>query len=309
MIEFQQKVSDFLQIDNNTLATILCTLLVFVVGGLIRQFYNYMQSYWDRKRKRKLFENVATEYFKQIEKQASLLKKSSSAFSFSNDPGFQIYRADLHTNSILNSIGYDKVFEAYFFGFENMFESRVSLRIKAFNKIWTTIISAEVQHNQAYDSFARFIDKYNNYNAKRNDHLDAFRKAFEGHVLNAVGKKVGSELPAKVARYLKEAVQIHVQWQALENPRRPDVIHNGLVVKMRALNQNNTELRFVNELTDLLLLASLEFENQEKILANQQKQFEEYSIAFRNSARISKKSLDILRGKNLIIATVTKAFN
>lgn len=277
-------------IDPNTSATIFITLFIFLVGIVIQQSLSFFGKYMQRRKTRKIFKISLKGFISQVEKQSKEYNKTAQSLSFDKENKFEFKRATIATLSILNDIGYQQTYEAFFFGLENFFKFKVDLKLKAFNKIWDSIKSVEFWHDNSFGEVTQFMDKYNNFNEKRNNATENHRKFFEDIMLSHIGQKD----PERIGIYLQAAQRIHTQWQNYPNRTRPNIIHKQLIVRLRILNKKNQDINIANRMNDDLLEASLWFQNQNSLLKAHRNQFVIYSRIFRMYYRLCKKANEIL---------------
>lgn len=286
----QKYLESVFEIDANTSATILITLSIFIIGISIQQLLLLFSKFIERRKTRKIFKISLTGFIKQVKKQSEGYNETAKSFTFDEQTNFEFTRATIYTLSSLNSIGYQKTYEAFFTGFENIWKCNLNLKLKAFNKVWDSIKSVEFWHQKSFEDLSDFIDKYNDLNEKRNIAIENHRRFFESIITEINNKSV----PAKVGLYIQDVDRIHVDWQKLKNRTRPNIIHRYLIIKLRIINRKNSNIKIVNRMNENLLDATKEYQNQRNLLKTQKDQFENYSMNFKLFYRLSSKAKNVL---------------
>lgn len=231
-------------------------------------------------------------YVSQLKLQSDAFLRTSKTIRIENDNGFEFKRATIFTSSTFERIGYQSAFLAFFGGFENVLPLCKSKRIRAFNKIWDIVESNEFLYSRSIRDMDYFIEKYNEYENKRNDAVDAHRMFFD----NLVTQFSGQTVPNSLANYLQEIDRITVDWQNLEDRTRPDRVHRHLVVALRILNRKNSAIPFAVKMNDNLLNESYQYNNMKNLIRNYNTQFFIYHRSFRSSSRVVLMAKKILKG-------------
>jgi hypothetical protein len=291
MTQIQKYLETNYGTDANTSATLLITLTIFFLGLLFQHLLKTIGKYSERRRLRKTFHVALIEFSKQVKKQSEQYDKSSQTFTFDKKSNFEFNRATISTISSLNGLDYNRTFEAFFFGFENTIKFNSKRKFIAFNRIWDSIKSVEFWHEKSFQDVNYFIEKYNEFNERRNDAIEAHRRFFEPIMTQLDGQTV----PGDIGRYVQAVDQIHVDWQNFPNRTKPNIVHRYLVVRLRILNRKNLNLTIANRMNNNLLTATMEYQSQSNFLKAQKEQFENYHHSFRNYYRLVNASRNILK--------------
>lgn len=289
----QEKLIEWFNIDPNTSATIIISLSVFIVGFLFQQLFQSISFYIQRKRTRNIFEIVVKKFIEQVNVQSKVYSKSAKTFVFDRDTSFQFRKATIFTSQSVNQIGYQNIYNAYFSGFENLIKFNKTLKLKAFNKIWSCIISVDFWLDKSFKGVDMFPSKYNGFNDNRAEALENYRKFLDPLMASFDGK----EIPKGVAIYISEIDRINIEWQKSRNRLRPDKIHRKLILPLRIYNRKNINPISV-EMNSFLLDATRHYINQSYILKMEKLQQETYSKSFNFYSKISSKAIDILTGSS-----------
>lgn len=283
-MKIQSYIESIFGVDSNTSATIIITLLVFLIGIIVQRFFLLLNMYFERRKIRKFIKISFAEFEAQVRKQSKEYEKSAETFTFDKETNFEFKRATISTLSSLNSIGYIRTYEAFFNGFENIIKCRLGLKLKAFNKLYDSVKSVEFWHEKSFNESSGFIDKYNSFNERRNSALDKHRRFLDPIMFSIKGK----DIPIDIVKYLQKVDQYHFDWQKLKDRTRPNIIHEQLVEKLLNLNRENQDIEIAVRMNDNLLVASIEFQNQKSLLKAQKEQLQSYARSFRQYYRLCK---------------------
>lgn len=277
-------------INPNTSATIIISLLVFFMGIAFQRLIALYIGYNRRSKVRQIFFIALKNIIDQLIDQSEGYLKSSKSFSFEKEFNFTIIRASLFSASSLQSLGYEKTYEALFTGVENFFSCNQRVRLKAFNKVWQTVKAVEFWHDHSFSDINRFNDRYNSLNERRGNALEEHRKLVENILIPLQGKL----LPEIEGKYLQKVDDIHFEWQKIPDRTRPDITHRQLVLKLRILNRKNSSIPLANKMNANLLEASILYMDQSSLLKAKRDQFHAFYRSFRYYSRICKVSGKIL---------------
>jgi hypothetical protein len=274
MREIQLILQVWFNIDPNTSATIIITVIVFILGISIQQFIQLISNLRSRSRTRRVFRNALETHIKQVRRQSSGYLKTSETVKFDSNSPLEVMRATIFSASSFENIGFKETFLAYFF-----------------NKIWESIHSVDRWFIKANEDISYFLENSNRHNEKRNTAADNHRKVIDFLAATYNGK----EVEKKLADYLVKLDAIHTQWQNLENATRPDILHTELIVPTRNLNNQHRDLEIAIRMNDNLLAASMEFQNQRNLVDATKVQFFRYSVSFKMYAMVMEKGMKILK--------------
>lgn len=272
-------------IDNNTSATILITLLVFLCGILATWFAKFIYGFITRKENRKLLIILVDQVVDSNRKQSLQFNNAWNRISIeSYKTGLGMKRASFHFSEILNQLGYNNCYFAFFNGVENipnrLFKN--SYKLKAFMKLWEIINACEFWVDKAFNDAENIFDKINYYGDLRNEALDNFRKIIDRYKIEWATIGVSHDH----LQYIVELDSILVNWQNAKDCRTPFVAQNQLIEPTLKLNRKFQNLSIILEINDYLLKASFYYENMQNCILTFRKQFVIYSANFRCNYRL-----------------------
>jgi hypothetical protein len=103
--------------DENTSATILITVLVFGAGILSSMLIDFLRTWRRRNMLKSMVKLNIDGINRNIRNQGKGYRKTASQFSFDRTSHLTSTRIELSEIEILKEIGYDQIYQAYFFGF------------------------------------------------------------------------------------------------------------------------------------------------------------------------------------------------
>ncbi|MEQ9149477.1 MAG: hypothetical protein RLP13_14460 [Cytophagales bacterium] len=256
-------------ISSDTAATIIITLSVFISSMLFTEIYKTSVRALERLNKRKMIIYFINHLTMDLRKQAKIWEQTVEMVNLYTVKDFSFKRKVIDLSPI-DSLGYHEIYNSFFKGFENFGISN-KLKIKSFNKFWNTIKAIEFWQDKSYESITYFIEKYNEYNDKRNESLEEFRKLTDQMTLNYAEMLSDNGH----AEYVMEINKIKLDWHSMEKNTQPDIVNKHLVQRVLKYNKLNPTIRTL-PITDVLLNAEIQYLNIEHLLESYKKQFENY---------------------------------
>lgn len=285
MTDLQNLLNCKFDIDSNTSATIIITFIIFFSGILITELIKLLSRIRERRKFRLIINSSIKNVINQAKKQVVAYEKIAEEFNWKGNKHILLGRTILSKTQF----DYKMIFTAYFTGIENISLLKKK-KSKAINKIWEALQSLDFWHEKSFADVDKFLDKYSQYNNKRNEALDQHRKLIEMNLTSLSG----NSLPTRLGHYVQQIDNLHVQWQAAENRTRPDILHDILVTPSLLLNRNYPEIELARKSSDLLLQASIEYESMESLLKVYNQQFLNYSRIFRYNYRTLEKAIRLI---------------
>ncbi len=144
----QDLIDDLFRVKPATSAPIIISISIFLIGFFLSGIVKSFGRSHIRRITRRIFFQSLENLVKQIDLQGQAYNKMSSdiAFRTSEEGGqYMLKKTNLYQAMVLNKIGYESIFKAFFTGFSNTVLKSLSnkKRIKAFNKIWGCIENAK----------------------------------------------------------------------------------------------------------------------------------------------------------------------
>ncbi|HET8829750.1 MAG TPA: hypothetical protein VFM79_10430 [Pelobium sp.] len=281
-MSLQNLINNWFNVDSNTSATILITILVFISGILFTEILKELSSYFRRRKIRKIcdfnFKNLET----GIEKQSKYYLKYCESLNFQNTSGFKFTSIIIHSINIFENIGYSNIYEAYFFGFENLFKGKKEL--KAFAKLWSSVVAIPQWQNQMKDIMENQIQNFNKWNDFRNNSLAEFYKIFDPLLVLVLNPDTSTYL----REYLLQLDEIQVNFQIKSNYRNLIIVQESMVLPTLEINRKFKHISETHNLNPHLLSSTMAFENMEKNLNHNLSQAKTYYFTFKGYSKLVK---------------------
>jgi hypothetical protein len=289
MRALQRYLHSNFNIDENTSATIIITISIFIAGIVIQQILSMSSGIIKRKRIRKLFAINVKNFVNEVKKQEEAYLKTSESFKFETGLIFSFTRSPIFSHKSILEMGYQISYESFFYGIENIFKFKRDKKLKAFRTIWSSVHSVDYWHDKTFTEINKFQEKTDEFNNRWNNAIGSHRQFIDSIMAEVNGQLLQKELGV----YLKEVDKIHLNWQNLPNRTRPDILNKNLIIPLRILNrkhQNNISLK----MNDNLLAAGIEFQNKRNLFNAQKDLFSNYARSFRLNYRLTRISIKIL---------------
>ncbi len=261
------------QIDNNTAATLVISISVFILGYLITGIFKSLSSFNKRKNYRKIFKEMINEI------SSSSKEQSLNYFQFVNqlktdyENDFQFKTKNIDFLSNFNKIPFETFYNSYFNGYENICKSR---KLKHFNKTFGLIDSLNKLENNSLKLISELIGNYEKYKNKWDISVENVRHMYEEMLLS----NKGNRYPTFYLEILKEIDNIISSWQSLENRTHFNTAYTNLVKPLIVCIRKNDEKDITKSYVPFLnKLVEAEFH-----YLGMKKTIEMYRITFTNIA-------------------------
>lgn len=280
LTQLQNTLNNWFGIDNNTSATILITVIIFVIGLSFTEVLKSLNAIIQRKRIR----NMCKINFKDLElgikKQEKAYLKYIESLTFSNRRGFNFSEVEITPIVALQEIGFTKIYESYFTGIENIFINKNKLR--AFKKLWSIIVVIPIWQEKIKSYSNQQLANYNEWNDKRNLSLRKFNKLCDAFIFD---KEIDNSPDLELINFVNKIIQIRHEYTLQGDITNPETVENFWVQPMLKLNRVENQNPIVHELIDFLLTASHEYKNMVQILEIGKKQTFIFYLNFKCKAK------------------------
>ena len=275
-------IVDFLKcefgIDNNTAATILITLLVFVTGILLNEIRKLISSIYKNFRIRQMLRGTLLEVSNSCQRQATEFQNFLPQLSPEHQGVFNLkMNAITHLDSI-EKIPFENLYSSIFsyrFPINNQFRTR------SFNSIFNSIALLKNMELRYPEDMKLFIEKYTAFEDQWNSNLEGLRRLVDEIVLLTNNQQV----PQNLADYLQTLDQIWVNWQQLENRTSFDNVRQHLLQPLRNLNRNSQGIRFITQINNFILGAEHAYTNLTGWLTVNQEKYRSFYFNYRLISR------------------------
>lgn len=290
----QKVIENFFDIGHDASATVIITLLIFILGYLITGVVFVISKFLQRRANRKMFINNLTSLNKTVEFQEKVLTSLLKNIDFVENKLGVYNKVDYFQLMLFHEMSYKDTFKSFFHGFENQISVCIKkpLKRKAFTKVWSILSNIEFWDKKMIDGYYEMFERYNKFGAARNKAINELRQMWEYLLL--VDPNTISQIHKS---YLNELALIVKKFSKTPTLKRvgPYFVNRNLVLKIRILNKKYPTLPFVKEFTDKCLEVSSEYIDMELLVRNTKQQYQIYYYTFREWSRSTKKIIKILQ--------------
>lgn len=280
---------DFLKttfnIDNNTSATLIVTLSVFILGFIITGLSKSLIAYRYRRNYRKLFKEMIKEIADGTKKQSINFKKLIETLSIENDGYFKLKKQNINLLNNFNQIPFDTFYSAYFKGIENICKRK---KLIAFNKTFGFTDSLSRNESQSITELNNCIINFNKYADKWNDSTENVRLSIENIRLTLDGKDV----PSYIGEFFQAIDTIVFDWQKIKNRNQYHVAYSQLIRPMLNLydkNEYNDIVKISKMLLDSLMDSEYHYQSMCRSLEFYRLLFSNFEYQYKFTNRILNK--------------------
>lgn len=276
-IPLQDWMNNVFGINNETSAPIIITVSIFIFSYLIKWISDSFRKLVRRENIRRITFNSINAISKSIEKQANNFTEYSSNLNVQNtDQVFGLKREEIQESEIFEKLDYVILYNSFFTGIENWFKDDKN-RLKLFSKMMAIVNSfreTEIRYPKQIDEF---LQRFNNYENKRNEIVENFRRHYDSIIASTDGQKV----PRLIGDYLVSMDSVGVVWQQKQHRTHYYVMNeyyiNPLIEISREVVNRKLDMsdpvnislkRLAQENLNYLLGASHQYENLKTTLEN-----------------------------------------
>lgn len=293
MSNFLDVVSSYFGIAKNTAATVFITLLVFITGQFLSHLSLSIKSYRSRRSLRKVYRQVIEAAIKTAKKQEKISGETMDFLRFEKISRLKQKRVEFYQYETLKSVGFEKFHESYFQGIESIKPfSNNKLRIRSFTKCWETMTGMNFWVPEGYRKIDELCDLYNKHDELRKEALKQFR-FFSENLMQLARKFNGKRIDKELGSFLTGYFDINTDFQKTQD-LSPRNVQRKLIVPLRSLSRKHPSVKYIPELNNYLLEASLAYENMYHTLKKARLQYFIYSCNFRFYYRTLEKALKVL---------------
>lgn len=291
-MNFLEFINNIFGIENEVSAPILITLLVFVVGGIVKLMFNQIKRDRERGDYRKNFIVIIEEIIKDCKVRENSTYNLLPLLNVSYQGYWPFdYLKIRYINTFLD-LPFEKVFDS--FNSKIRFSCNQKLSRRAFHEVYSTLENLKHFDSLIYPDFKDFIADLNRYHEKYNESISQFNYLRDQLPYQLKGQLTEEE--AGISDYIAESDNIWRKWTALEEIDRLHYknTYEYLVKPSLELNQKNRKLEFTLDQNKFLLECSAYYSEMENIILRSRLTLKNHYLNYRLSRRTLKKCLEIL---------------
>lgn len=292
-MKFQKFIEDAFNIDSNTSATIIITILVFVLGYIITSLAKGTSKFFLRQANRKLFIKNLETLITSLRKRQEVLQEQLKHLEIERITVVPLAKIQFFQAQILYSMGYKTSFECFFIGFENVLRWRKNkkLRNKAFVKVWENMANIEFWENNMYEQIEPIQKEINRINETMGRPLTEMRIYYT----ELFEKLKVPDVSTEERQFITSLQNIVSEWAKKENCQHGYIVNEFLSKKIKELCNNYEFLSTARQLRNFAMDASHWFTNLTNVVLNLQRSLKQYEYALSYFSRSTKKIVVILK--------------
>ncbi len=289
----QKIIERYFEISHDASASLIITLLTFILGYFITGCFYIISRYFNRRANRKMFVSNLTSLEKNIKSQEKAFWGLLDSMNFEKNTIWNYSKVDFFQILAFQELGYKDSFNGFFHGIENIVPLfiRKPIKRKAFNKTWSILNNIDFWEKKALSDFYPLLEKYNSFGEKRNKAMNDLRIMWEQLFL--ADPQTIPQVHIDYLNELHKIIEAYAKTPTLERVA-PYFTHRNLVLKIRILNKKYKTLGFTREFNDKCLEVSSHYLDMEMLVRNTKKQYKNYYYSFREFRRLIPKIKNIL---------------
>lgn len=280
---------DFLKrifnIDNNTAATVIITLTVFILGYILTGLFRAISAFRNRRNYRKIYREMIDEIVYCTNKQSTNINNLIKTLRIENDSYFNLKKQNINLLNHFNQISFDTLYSAYFKGIENLCKIK---KLKAFNKTFGLVDSLSKNENQIIIELNNCLNTFNEQAENWNDSAEKVRLNIEDLKLSLDGKR----LYPQMSDFIHAIDKIECAWEQCNNRSQYHIAYTLLIRPILELYDKNTNIDIVKEtkkLMDSLMDSDYYYQRMNRSLEFYRLLFSKFEYQYRHISRMLRK--------------------
>jgi len=277
-------------INDNTSATIIITLTVFILGYIITGLAKSISAYINRIKYRNLFKEMIIEIARCSEIQSDNINKLIGTINIANNGYFNLKKQNINLLNNFNQISFESFYGSYFKGIENLFNRK---KIIYFNKTFGLIDALTKNEIQILIELDKCVINFNKHADNWNDSTEKVKLSIEDLNLYLDGQDV----PIYVGEFFQQIDKLISDWQKFENPTRYDIVYNNLIkpiIKLYNENKHVDLVKISKTLLDRLMDSEYNYQSMCKSLEFYRELFSNFESRYKQTSEILLENNNIL---------------
>lgn len=265
-------------INDAVAASILVTITVFVVGGILKWVSNLFLNYKLRANNRRLFFNCLNKLPKKFNQQCQELQTTVNRLILDGKEDFYYNQLNYPEIETILQIPYRDLFLANFSGFENIFKNLIQKRKRdaAFDEIRDILTKSLFYDKKSADDMETFLKSFNMYVSEITDLLIKFQLLIETHRRNTLMKNENPGLKV----LMTELDKVYTTWQQGEIFSSLVGLEENLLLPIKEVCDKYPTTDVYLEIIPKLFQLQIVYRNIVGLVNNRKKQFLEYKRIF-----------------------------
>lgn len=257
-MNIQKVIESLFNIDSNTSATIIITIIVFALGYAFSSFGKTISNYHLRKVNKKLFIKTLETLIDSLKKRREVIDIQLRHLTIETFTAVPISKIQFFQISILNSMSHKESFGCFFNGFENILNCNKKFRNKCFIKVWENMANIEFWENNMYEEMKSAQEEINGMNETMGIHLRDMRILYK-ELLAQLNHSTNINSLEK--QFLTEVKSIIDIWVTQKNSVHGHVVNEFLSKKFISLGNKYQSISSARKLAQYSIDASYWYGN------------------------------------------------
>ena len=279
METLQNLIIKYFKADENTSATIIITISIFLIGILIQFLSIQIKKCFIKKVRRKTFKEIVRNLSKTIKKQSDKFIKTSESFSIESLGKFYLTRNVLGHVDSFREFDFVQVYESFLYRINFRFINRRKLISKIYEHMkLTTVIDAKCNKD-----IETLFDKLNHLERGYLDSVDSIRKKFI-KLSDYIRYNGTKGLKKDYVEYILAMDGVFADWAKLEDRGHIYVSYSNLTSPLLKVNADFEDCN--RELLDSLFDADNYYKRIIRLLDTYSKLFKDYASCYKCSTKV-----------------------
>lgn len=274
-------------IDSNTAATILITIIVFAIGQLCIGAGRLYRRERESRILRKVFIEATEDLCDSIKMESKHLKELSDGLSVSS--GVQIKRHHYPSLRFFEELSHLEGTKIFLIRVFALIIGKRSVKRKALRKIWAIVETIRFIHSKHFETTSMFIEKKSRENASRNESMEVLRKEMVDFIIpmDITGPVTDEKEIARALGF------IWGKWQDM-NDREPGAVHEYLILPCLKVCSQFREHQKARYFMSVLIPIRTSYEAMSYYTDKHKEQILIFSQDLSNCLRVLKKCKEVL---------------
>ncbi|OFX87829.1 MAG: hypothetical protein A2W99_16065 [Bacteroidetes bacterium GWF2_33_16] len=279
METLQNLIDKYFKVDENTSATIIITISIFLIGISIQFISNQIKKYFIKKVRRKTFIEIVRNLSKTTKKQSDKFVKTSESLSIESLGKFYLTRNVLGHIDSFREFNFVQVYESFLYRINFKFINRRKLISKIYEHVkLTTVIDAKCNRD-----IEKLFDKLNHLERGYLDSVDSLRKKFI-ELSDNIRYNGIKGLKKDYVEYIIAMDRVFANWSVLEDRGNIYISYNNLTSPLLKVNSDFVDCN--RELLDFLFAADNYYKRIIRLLDTYSKLFMDYASCYKCSTKV-----------------------
>lgn len=268
-------------VDNTISVPIIASIIVFIVGGIAITIKEKIADVIQKSRNRNSFTNIITEIARTCKIKSKRIKEFYPKLGINISEDWYFNFNSITYLSIAFNQDYSTIYNSFNSKINYKFDSK--FRAKCFNKLWSYLEYFKFNDEKMISDFNEFFHKFNQHEIAYQNLMEQLRNQKDNFFFNNQTVPIADK---RLKEYIEKMDRISYEWQQMEKCVELYNTYNFLVLPLRKLNKEYSDIKFSIEQNNILLPATYEYMQMVKILSVCKQTFKNYYHNYNNGYRM-----------------------